>query len=160
MRLETALQELAEEMLTTLMTACPIGYRPKILWKRQLRVSAGMAYMGRGEIGLSVHLITTPERLQSTLVHEYAHLVAFQRYGRKGLGHGKPWRDAMRELGAPPEVYHRYEVVRNRANNPVHYKCVKCGATFTRRKVIRNLSTVRHRACHGVIMRINPGGIS
>ncbi len=59
-----------------------------------------MAYYRIGTIGLSRTVITNEQQLRDTLVHEYAHLLAYVRYGRKGVGHGPPWKQAMTDLGA------------------------------------------------------------
>lgn len=131
---EVDLRQEAERLLDELCAAHPMGYRPTLVWKGALRVSAGMAYFTRREIGLSPHLLVNLERLRTTLVHEYAHLLAVARHGRGAAGHGVHWRAAMLELGASPEVRHRFEVQRNRPRQIVAYLCRKCGQELRRNR--------------------------
>jgi hypothetical protein len=59
------------------------------------------------------HLITVNSTLNSyrffmTLIHEIAHLVAFQKYGRAIKPHGKEWKFTFQQLMLPfirPEVF-------------------------------------------------------
>jgi hypothetical protein len=59
------------------------------------------------------HLITVnasgnPYRFLITLIHEIAHLVAFERYGRGIKPHGKEWKYCFQKLMLPfirPEVF-------------------------------------------------------
>ena len=78
---------LAERELDRLCAAFPLGYRPALEW-RPYRTTAGMAYYRRRAIGLGAAVLTTPERLVDTLIHEYAHLLAFMRHGPRGADHG------------------------------------------------------------------------
>ncbi len=140
--------ELAERELDRLCAAFPLGYRPAIEW-RPFRTTAGMAYFRRKAIGLGAKLLTTPERLADTLVHEYAHLLAFTRHGGRGTGHGPLWRQAMVELGAAPHVRHTYEVARNATRQSVLYRCVRCGASIERRRRLPRNRVYVHAACGG-----------
>jgi SprT protein len=143
-----SLGEHAERLLDDLCERFPMGYRPALLWK-PLRVSAGIAYWTRGHIGLSLYLLDTAERLEVTLVHEYAHLLAVHRHGKAGAGHGPHWQQAMRDLGAEPIVRHRYDVVRNAERQEVEYSCVLCGVKLRRhRRLPRNRKYV-HAGCGG-----------
>lgn len=142
------LEHLAEELLTVLTSRFPVGYRPVLIWKN-LRVSAGIAYFEKGAIALSRRLLLDEERLESTLVHEYAHLLAYHRHGRQGKGHGAPWKKAMQDLGAAPQVYHSYEVQRNRAKTLYTYRCKRCQVQFVRSRPVKALFRFRHRACGG-----------
>lgn len=120
------------------------------MWKA-LRVAAGYAYYRERAIGLSTRLITDEERLRSTLLHEYAHLLAVARYGRKGAGHSPAWREAMRDLGLEPDVRHTYEVERNRPRQEVVYQCETCGIVFRRTRRFRRGTHYKHVACGGWI---------
>ncbi len=141
---------LAEEILDELETTFPLGYRPLILWKA-LRVAAGYAYYRQRAIGLSTRLITDEERLRDTLLHEYAHLLAVARYGVKGAGHGRPWQEAMRDLGLEPTVRHQYEVERNQKTQQVVYRCNRCHEEFTRRRRLPRNRKYFHINCGGLI---------
>lgn len=108
-----------------------------------------MAYFRRRAIGLGAAVLTTPERLVDTLVHEYAHLLAFARHGRAGTGHGPAWRQAMADLGAEPTVRHAYEVARNGSRQRIVYRCVRCGAAIERRRRLPKGQTYVHARCGG-----------
>jgi SprT protein len=139
---------LAQRELDRLCALYPLGYRPALEWRRY-RTTAGMAYYRRRAIGLGAAVLTTPERLTDTLVHEYAHLLAFVRYGRAGTGHGPGWQQAMRDLGAPPRVRHTYEVARNAARQRVFYRCVRCGVAIERRRRLPKRGLYVHATCGG-----------
>ena len=119
-----------------------------IEWRRY-RTTAGIAYYRRNAIGLSIYVLQTPEQVQTTLIHEYAHLLAVHRHGAKAANHGQAWRQAMLDLGAEPIVKHRYEVERNPARQRVIYRCLACHKEFERkRRLPRNRKYV-HAGCGG-----------
>jgi len=120
------LQASAESLLNTLAAQFPLGYMPRLVW-RGYRVSAGMAYYKEGVIGLSRVVISDEEKMRSTLIHEYAHLLAVARKGRSAAGHGDSWKQAMRDLGVEPRVRHTYPVQRNGKRQEVAYTCQRCG---------------------------------
>ena len=127
-----------------------MGYVPKVTWKR-LRVTAGIAYYLRGEIALSSLVLIDEERVRLTLTHEYAHLLAVKRHGRKGAGHGPHWRAAMIDLGLEPKVQHNYPVQRNAKQQKVVYRCLKCGSRLDRaRRLPRRRKSV-HARCGGAL---------
>lgn len=148
MRPPPELSLLAERELDRLVAAFPLGYRPRLEW-RAFRTTAGMAYFRRGAIGLGAAVLTTPERLVATLVHEYAHLLAFARYGARGTGHGPAWGRAMADLGAEPTVRHAYEVARNAPRQRVTYRCLRCGTTIERRRRLPRNRVFVHARCGG-----------
>ena len=142
------LAALAEAELDRLLSRYPLGYRPALEW-RAFRTTAGMAYFRRRAIGLGAAVLTTPERLVETLVHEYAHLLAHARHGAAGVGHGPAWRQAMADLGAEPRVHHAYEVVRNAPRRRVVYRCLGCGALIERRRRLPGRGIYVHARCGG-----------
>lgn len=144
-------QDVAERRLGELAITHPIGYTPELEW-RSLRVTAGLADFRRRAIILSSILITDSERLESTLLHEYAHLMAFARHGRRGGGHGAAWRTAMLELGRQPTVTHSYAVERNVPRQAVAYRCQACGAEFVRRRKLCSRFAYRHVGCGGRLL--------
>ncbi|RYG23313.1 M48 family peptidase [bacterium] len=148
MKPSAELAELAQRELDRLCAAFPLGYRPSLEW-RSFRTTAGMAYYRRRAIGLGASVLTTPERLRDTLVHEYAHLLAFRRYGQAGRGHSGPWRQAMLDLGAEPRVRHTYEVARNAHRQRVTYRCVRCGTSIERRRRLPKSNIYVHANCGG-----------
>lgn len=59
---------------------------------------AGVAWLGRNELGFNVPLLAQNETLMKlTVAHELAHLIAFRLYHDKG--HGKWWRYVCLALG-------------------------------------------------------------
>jgi predicted SprT family Zn-dependent metalloprotease len=154
---DTPLAQLAKKILGEAMATHPLKYTPTIRWKN-LRVSAGLAYYRTGSIGLSAIILDTPEKLRQTLLHEYAHLLAVDRHGRKAANHGVHWRQAMIDLGLEPKVRHTYECVRNSPRQKVTYKCRKCGANIERsRRLPRNRRYV-HSSCGGGLLLISVQG--
>jgi len=71
------------------------------------------------------------EFVKSIVVHEVAHLIAYQIYKdrRPKQHHGPEWKSVMRELGEKPEVYHHLQTEpRKRYKRYLHlYICSKCG---------------------------------
>jgi predicted SprT family Zn-dependent metalloprotease len=148
--MRSSLEIYAEKLLDRLCREHPMGYVPKLTWKR-LRVTAGIAYFRRSEIVLSSLVLIDEERLQSTLTHEYAHLLAFKRHGMKGAGHGQPWRQAMVDLGLEPIVHHDYEVQRNATRQKVVYRCIKCGTKLDRARRFPKRRRYVHARCGGAL---------
>lgn len=142
----------AENLLTQLLHEFPISKPPSLAWKRY-RTTAGTADYITWTINLSAHVLDDKSKLDSTLRHEYAHLLAFSRYGpQRGRGHGPAWQGVMREMGQDPEVRHCYEANRNQPRQVVLYRCAKCGERINRhRRLPRNRKYV-HVGCGGVIV--------
>jgi hypothetical protein len=57
--------------------------------------------MPNGLHQITVNASLNKYRFLITLVHEIAHLVAFERYGRKILPHGQEWKRTFQELMLP-----------------------------------------------------------
>ena len=144
------LHSLAEDCLDTLMRSHPLPRRPKIEW-RGYRTTAGTANANTFTIALSKHVLDDADKLRSTFVHEYAHLLAFARFGRRGLNHGPAWQQAMRDLGADPQVYHRYDCQRNQPRQIVEYTCSNCGIVIPRKRKLPRNRKYLHRNCGGTI---------
>lgn len=145
-----ALVQRSEELLQDLVQGFPIGYCPTLVWK-SLRVSAGLARYQDRTIVLSRNILTDFDRLNLTLKHEYAHLMAVARHGRKAANHGPYWQMAMRELGLEPIVRHSYEVERNAKRQQVGYRCRGCGALITRSKRLPKGRKYVHAVCGGAL---------
>lgn len=145
-----ALLRRSESVLEELVRDYPIGYFPRLVWKN-LRVSAGLARYHDKTIVLSARILTTFERLERTLKHEYAHLMAVARHGRKAANHGPHWQAAMIELGCEPVVRHTYEVQRNERRQEVGYRCKGCGTLVTRTKRLPRGRKYVHAFCGGAL---------
>lgn len=142
------LEEQAEATLEKLCRDHPLGYRPRLVWKN-LRVTAGIARYMEQEIVLSRTLLMDETRMISTLKHEYAHLLAVARHGRKAAGHGPRWKQAMRELGEEPTVRHCFEVERNSRRQEVGYQCKRCGTILVRHRRLPRGRRYYHVNCGG-----------
>ncbi|MBS1717307.1 MAG: SprT-like domain-containing protein [Armatimonadetes bacterium] len=121
---------------------------PILKWKA-LRVSAGLANYRTFQITLSSKILVDAERVRITLLHEYAHLMAFSKYGRNGTGHGAAWRESMNLLGLHPHVRHRYEVERNQSRQAVIYRCSRCNQELARSRKWRRGTRYMHVHCGG-----------
>jgi SprT protein len=148
MQPDSPLDQSARTLLNQLSAAHPLGYTPSLQW-RNLRVTAGLAYYKEGLIVLSRLVLTDEARMEITLRHEYAHLLAVARHGRKGAGHGVHWQQAMRELGVQPKVRHNYEVERNERRQEVTYRCARCNASFNRHRRLPRKRKWVHAGCGG-----------
>jgi predicted SprT family Zn-dependent metalloprotease len=144
------LQAQAESLLSELTAEFPLNYAPELRW-RPLRVSAGYANHREGIIGLSTILLTEPERLRRTLFHEYAHLLAVARQGRRAAGHGLAWKQAMLDLGERPVVRHDYPVKRNSPRQQVEYRCERCGTLIVRKRRLPKSRRYLHTGCGGLV---------
>lgn len=138
----------ALELLQELWTVFPLKRSPTVIWKHY-RTTAGMAHLDTWTISLGIRIITDPDRLRDTLTHEYAHLLAVSRVGMKGRGHGPAWRQAMHDLGATPEVHHRYNCQRNQRRQVIRYRCERCRFEFTRARRLARRRTYLHIGCGG-----------
>lgn len=148
------LEAFADSLLSELIRQFPLPSRPVLVWKG-LRVSAGIAYYRDNRIALSKVLLTDEERVRSTLVHEYAHLLAYHRHGRKAANHGPHWQRAMLDLGEEPKRTHSYEVERNAPRQRVSYRCLKCGKEFVRSRRLPRRRIYVHSNCGGSLRLIS-----
>lgn len=141
----------AQDALAEANARFPLSYSPALEWRRY-SVTAGMAHYQKGVISLSAIVLKEPGQVRETLLHEYAHLLAFDRHGRSGAGHGKYWKKAMVDLGLEPKVHHQFEVVRNQSRQTVIYRCKKCGESFPRKRKFQKGRRYFHRQCGGQIV--------
>ena len=147
---EDSLKNLAGEILKELLAKWPLGFTPQLVW-RNLRVTAGSADMRARCISLSRLLLTDADRLSTTLVHEYAHMLAIMRSGPSAAGHGEAWKKAMRDLGMDPKRTHDYPVCRNQAHQEVSYRCVRCGHLIVRKRRLPSKRRYVHAGCGGAL---------
>lgn len=128
----------------------PMKHKPVLAWK-SYRVTAGMAYFHDWSIGLSKSVLNSEQDVRETVLHEYAHLLAVDRHGRKGAGHGKYWQKAMIDLGLEPKVRHQLPVERNETRQRVIYRCKKCNAKFEKRRKFAKRRLYIHLHCGGFL---------
>lgn len=75
-----------------------------IAFSRRLRSSAGRALPTRGIVRLHAALADgEPELLREVVIHELAHIVAWQRHGRTAP-HGAEWRALVHQAGGRVRV--------------------------------------------------------
>jgi len=142
--------QLAESLVAEAFVKFPLA-RPVVVQWRQYRTTAGMADYRDNAILLSRSLMTDEDRLKDTVLHEYAHLLAFHRAGRAGRGHGAAWRQAMADLGQSPSVRHTYSCTRNTQRQFVHYECATCGTRIVRNRRLPKRRIYLHAGCGGRI---------
>ncbi len=125
--------------------------KPITLEWRRYRTTAGTAHPQDNRIALSINLMSDLERLSLTLKHEYAHLLACDRFGPKARGHGPAWQAAMIELGLEPKVKHTYECVRNQRAQKVIYRCKACNTELETARRLPKRRKYTHKGCGGAI---------
>jgi predicted SprT family Zn-dependent metalloprotease len=110
-----------------------------------MRSTAGRATWPDGSIELNPALReVSAAEVERTLLHELAHLVAFERAGRRRIKpHGPEWRRACADLGIAGEsASHRLELPSRRMRRKWLYVCPNCFEQYER---VRRMH--RHSAC-------------
>ena len=74
--------------------------------------------------------------VEDTILHEIAHALAFMRYGTKGKGHGRLWKNVCKEIGARPERLHK-GVLEYPDNHHKYVDDCACGITYKRHRKSR-----------------------
>lgn len=141
---------LVRELLAQWAASHPLRRPPKVEWSRRLRASAGRAYPVQARIVLSVGLLDSPDKVEQTLAHEYAHLMAFEASGGRCRPHGREWKAAMASLGYPARRTHDYAPQRVVPPRWA-YRCLGCGAQILRARRLPKGRRYRHAACGGLI---------
>ncbi len=140
----------ASELLAGLLVRFPLKRSPVLEWA-PYRVTAGMAIYDPPGIRLSRLVLDDLQKVHDTLVHEFAHLLALERAGRAGRGHGPAWKLAMSDLGAEAKVHHDFGVRRNTSRSEVRYTCDKCGTHLRRKRRLPRNRKYLHVGCGGVV---------
>lgn len=119
--------------------------------------AAGCAYPKRNLIRLNPRLLTDESRIEDTLAHEYAHLLAYERHGAGIRPHGPEWRAVLRSMGYDPKRCHDYPEAQTLGARLV-YACERCGFAFRRRRRLPTRRTYVHAKCGGriVLSRCDP----
>lgn len=127
----------------------------RVGWNKRMQTTAGRAFWPHRMIELNPKLRECPaEELWRTLKHELAHLVAYERCGRRRIeAHGAEWRAACADLGIPDErPYHNLPFKRRSLKRNFAYTCPNCFATIRRVREIR-----RTVACYTCCRALNGG---
>ncbi|MFC7338655.1 SprT-like domain-containing protein [Haloferula chungangensis] len=132
-----------------------LAERVQVGWNPRLQTTAGRAWWPDGVIELNPKLKEMgDEELWRTLRHELAHLVAYDRAGRRRIAaHGNEWREACAELGIPGEsAKHNLPFGGRRVAKRFAYDCRHCDATIHRVHRLR-----RTAACYDCCRRLAGG---
>ena len=132
-----------------------LAERVSVQWSKRLTSTAGNATIDTGLIKLNplVQEISQ-EEVMRTLKHELAHLIAYERAGRRKIkAHGSEWQVACGELGIEGEERCHELPLPRRRHTPNHaYQCPGCGEVILR---VRSLK--RYSACFRCCRRYNRG---
>jgi len=126
-----------------------------VTWNSRMQTTAGRAWWPHRTIELNPKLKDCePEELWRTLKHELAHLVAYERCGRRKIDpHGAEWQAACADLGiAGEKPCHTLPFERRKMKRKHAYICPNCFATLHRVKTIR-----RAVACYDCCRKLNGG---
>lgn len=127
----------------------------RVVWNRRMRSTAGRATWPDALIELNPALKQIGlEEVERTLLHELAHLVAFERAGRRRIApHGLEWQQACADLGIPGEsASHRLALPGRQMRRKWHYTCPNCRAEVER---VRRMG--RNMACWGCCRKLAGG---
>lgn len=128
-------------------------------WNARLVRTAGLCYCKlirkngvttrTSKIALSTKVITSPDRLRDTLIHEMCHAAVWLLNNVSG-GHGPFWKSwahkAMKRFPELPSIErcHTYNI-----ETKFTYKCTKCGYSFGRHSKSLDLEKKRCGYCYG-----------
>ncbi len=146
------LDEVAHDALREAMRRLKVRVEPRIEWKNY-RVTAGRAYMRDNLICLSKRILDTPAKVRETVIHEYAHLYVFERYGPAARPHGREWRKVMQLFGLRPDAFHAYDCERNSMTPKFFLVCERCGESFGRVRPLKRFRAYFHVGCGGRLSR-------
>tara|TARA_B100000959_G_C14744595_1_gene526531 strand:+ start:102 stop:629 length:528 start_codon:yes stop_codon:yes gene_type:complete len=109
--------------------------------------AAGQANYRENKIRFNRQLLEkyAGEFVDQTVPHEFAHLVAYQKFGRRIRPHGAEWKRVMEAFGVDPARTHSFDVAPTRRLKRFHYRCHCPGSDY-------QLSSIRHN-------RVQRGGI-
>ena len=132
-----------------------LARKVRVTWNPRMQTTAGRAWWPDRAIELNPKLRQCePDEMWRTLKHELAHLVAYERCGRRRIeAHGREWQTACADLGIPNEQpYHTLPFKRRRVKRNHAYVCPNCCATIRRVKPIQ-----RSVACYDCCRKFNDG---
>ncbi|MCW1887792.1 SprT-like domain-containing protein [Luteolibacter flavescens] len=132
-----------------------LARRVQVSWNARMQTTAGRAWWPDRLIELNPKLKEqAQEEIWRTLRHELAHLVAYERAGRRRIeAHGPEWRAACAELGIPDEQpFHTLPFKRKRMKRNYAYICPQCLTTIRRVKRIS-----RAVACYACCRKFSGG---
>jgi len=132
-----------------------LARRVRVSWNARMQTTAGRAWWPDRSIELNPKLkACEPDEMWRTLKHELAHLVAYERCGRRRIEpHGPEWQIACADLGIPGEQpFHNLPFKRRRVKRNHTYICPNCFSVIQRVRPIR-----RAVACYDCCRKFNSG---
>lgn len=112
-----------------------LARKVRVSWNPRMRTTAGRAWWPHRSIEMNPKIRDIGEaEIWRTLKHEFAHLVAYERCGRRRIDpHGPEWRAACAELGIPGEAAcHSLPLKSRRMKRNHFYSCPSCLAVIGR----------------------------
>ena len=134
MGMDTELTKMSMDLLLDLGLD-ELAKRVSVSWNRRMRSSAGRATWPTALVELNPRLPEiSKEEVRRTLLHELAHLVAYERYGKRRIqAHGLEWQQACSDLGIPGEkATHRLALPSRSMKRRWRYQCPSCETSFDR----------------------------
>jgi predicted SprT family Zn-dependent metalloprotease len=126
-----------------------------VVWNPRMRTTAGRAWWPSRLIEINPKLKDLSEtEVWRTLKHEFAHLLAFERCGRRQIDpHGIEWQMACSELGIPGEsARHSLQLKSRRMKRKYVYVCPSCFSEIKRVRLMQ-----RAVACYSCCKKFNSG---
>lgn len=83
-----------------------------IQFKKNMGITAGLAYSGKLRIVLNEDLFLTNQKdfFEDIIPHECCHIAQYVLYPEEEVSHGKHWKELMKALGLKPSAYHDLDV--------------------------------------------------
>ena len=102
------------------------------------KIALGTCIYNKKEIRLSKWYVELNdiESVVDTILHEIAHALSYVRYGSKGIGHGKLWKDVCRQIGAVPKSYTKENLIKPTNHHKYVEEC--CDVTYRRHRLRHN----------------------
>ncbi len=117
-----------------------LARKVRVYWNSRMQTTAGRAIWPDRMIEMNPKLRDCdPDELWRTLKHELAHLVAYERYGRRQIDpHGIEWQTACNDLGIPGEgAYHSLPFKGRKVTRKHIYICPGCSTVVRRVRPFR-----------------------
>jgi SprT protein len=116
-----------------------------VSFNNRMRSTAGRAWVIKQKIELNFRLLSENlSELETTYLHELAHIVAQALYGNRERGHGYLWAGIMATFGLPPERCHTLETKHLRRKRTRYiYSCSGCAQTTSNHQF--NLTPQKHK---------------
>jgi len=122
----------------------------------RMRVTAGRAHYRNRTVEIAAQVFSNPEnwpKIDNTIRHEFAHILAFEIEGHKG--HGRAWKKWATICGCDGTRCHSMNVARNKMTvepgTGVSGICEACGQTFEFRYGTKRAKILEGRVIGGYI---------